>query len=132
MTDFSYVIDTRTGVKRRLMPGETMRDGEVLHMGMEGMHRPAALKLSDAAVAIFIRDGASKPDAVPAGFYRDGYGRLLATGTGPERDRMEGVRIATEAMLAKQWRGGDAQPDAGGTRDQYIADLADAWKRQEV
>lgn len=108
MTDFSYVIDTRTGVKRRLMPGETMRDGEVLHMGMEGMHRPAALKLSDAAVAIFIRDGASKPDAVPAGFFKDAYGRVLPTGVTSGNDRVDGkalgARLAYEQSLRDAWK----------------------------
>lgn len=127
---FNYVIDTRTGVKRRLMPGETMRDGEAMYAPMEVMHRPATRKLSDAAVATYIRDSAtgSKPDAVPAGFFKDAYGRLLPTGTGPERDRAEGLRIATEAMLADAWKGDDAQPDAGCTRDQYIADISNAWR----
>ncbi|MFG1277472.1 hypothetical protein [Xanthobacter autotrophicus] len=141
MTDFSYVIDTRTGVKRRFMPGDAMRDGEVLYMGMEVMHRPATRKLSDAAVATFIRDSAtgSKPDAVPPGFFRDAYGRLLATGTGPERDRAEGFRIARDAMLADAYKAGDdapaapaaSLPDAKTAYDAYIADITNAHRRPD-
>jgi len=130
MSNLSYVIDTRTGMKRRLMPGDTMRTGEVLYMGAEGMHQPATLKLSDAGVAAFIRDGAGgKADDVPAGFFKDAYGRVLPTGRSPERDRAEGVRIATEAMLSDAWRSGDAKPDAPQSREQYVADLANAWRQ---
>lgn len=132
MSDFSYVIHQRTGVKRRLVPGDTMRDGEVMYMPMEAMHQPAILKLSDASVAAFFRDGGmggGKPDdTVPVGFYRDSYGRLLPCGRSPERGRVEGVRIATEAMLADAWRGGDDKPDAPRSREQYVADLVDAWR----
>ncbi|MFG1377887.1 hypothetical protein [Xanthobacter autotrophicus] len=157
MTDFSYVIDTRTGVKRRLMPGDAMRDGEVLYMGMEGMHRPAILKLSDAGVAAFFRDGGmgggKLDDTVPAGFFKDAYGRTLASGTGPERDRVEGFRIARDAVLADAWKGADAEladaqvntgsftsqsgepsgevPEVAAARKKYEADLANAWKQRE-
>lgn len=131
MSNLSYVIDTRTGVKRRLMPGDAMRDGEVMYMPMEGMHRAATLKLSDAGVAAFIRDGAT--DGEPAGFFRDGYGRLLPTGTTSGNDRTDGkalgYRLAYEADLRDAWRHVDAEPDAPQSREQYVADLANAWRQ---
>lgn len=143
MTDFSYVIDTRTGVKRRLMPGETMRDGEVLHMGMEVMHRPATRKLSDAGVVAFFRDGGmggGKPDAVPAGFFKDAYGRVLPTGVTSGNDRVDGkalgARLAYEADLRDGWKAGDdapaapaaSLPDAKTAYDAYIADITNAHR----
>lgn len=135
MSAFSYVIHQRTGVKRRLVPGDAMRDGEVLYAPLETMHQPATLKLSDASVAAFIRDAGEssggKPTDTPPGFFRDAYGRLLATGTTAVDQRRAGFYAARDAMLADEWRGGDARPDTPRSREQYIADIKDAWRQPE-
>lgn len=155
MADFSYVIDTRTGVKRRLMPGDAMRDGEVMYMPMEGMHRAATLKLSDAGVAAFFRDGGmgGKADDVPPGFFRDGYGRLLPTGTTSGNDRSDGKalgsRLTYEQDLRDAWKAGGAEPadtsvnteptiarhgeqegpEVKKARERYESDMRNAWRK---
>lgn len=154
MADFDFVIHQRTGVKRRLLPGDTMRDGEVMYMPIEGMHQSATLKLSDASVAAFIRDGAGgTADDVPAGFFKDAYGRLLPTGTTSGNDRADGkalgYRLAYEADLRDAYKAGDAEPaDTSANtapniarhgeqegpavrkaRERYESDMRDAWRR---
>ncbi|MDQ0505175.1 hypothetical protein [Xanthobacter agilis] len=155
MADFDFVIHQRTGVKRRLMPGDTMRTGEVMYMPMEGMHQSATLKLSDTTVTAFIRNaaGGGKPDDVPAGFFRDGYGRLLPTGTTCGDDRADGkalgFRLAYEADLRDAYKAGDAEPadrsanttptiarhgeqegpEAKKARERYENDMRDAWRQ---
>lgn len=156
MSDFSYVIHQRTGVKRRLMPGDTARDGEVLYTGMEAMHQPAILKLSDTSVAAFFRDGGmggGKADDVPAGFFRDSYGRLLPTGISSGDDRADGralgARLTSEAELRDAYKAGDAEPsgvsvnteptiarhgeqetpEVKKAREKYERDMANAWRK---
>lgn len=113
MADFNYVINTRTGVKRRLMPGDTVRDGEVIYVPFDQMHQPAVLELSDAAVGAFLQDGTTdaKADDVPPGFFRDSYGRLLVSGTTSGDDRADGKALAARLL--------------------YEQDLQDAWKLPE-
>ncbi|MFG1371719.1 hypothetical protein V5F32_06070 [Xanthobacter oligotrophicus] len=119
----------------------TARDGEVL-MFFDGVPDDATGSQPPAGPAV--------RDSVPAGFFRDAYGRLLPTGTGPERDRVEGFRIARDAMLADAWKAGDAEPadaqantgsfkqgggpqasDAEAARKKYEADLVNAWRQSD-
>lgn len=126
------IID-RFGRPKEVPAGYILQEGESQFGDIGSMHLPAnTRRMGDAALATFIRDVGGKPDdTVPAGYFRDSYGRLLPCGRSPERDRVEGVRIATEAMLADAWRGGDDKPDAPRSREQFVADLANAWKHPE-
>lgn len=121
----------RFGRPKEVPAGYILQEGESQFGDLGSMHLPAnTRRMGDAALATFIRDGGTA-NAAPAGFFRDSYGRLLPCGRSPERDRVEGVRIATEAMLSDAWRSGDARPDTPRSREQYVADLANAWKAPE-
>ncbi|MDI4656569.1 hypothetical protein [Xanthobacter autotrophicus] len=118
----------------------TARDGEVL-MFFDGVPQDGAGATGGGSAAT--------QDATAPTTFTDAYGRVLATGRGPERDRAEGFRIATEAQLADAWKAGDAEPadtsvNTGATiarhgegepsevkkaRERYAEDLRNAWRQ---
>lgn len=132
MAEPEFYIDTKTGVKRRKLPGDVARDGEVLFIPMEAMHKPATLKLSDAqgggvtqrvrltevagpiepAHSPVTRDGGSSPsktkDSASASTFVDPYGRVLASGatSGDERadGRALGAQLSYEQRTANAWK----------------------------
>lgn len=128
MAEPEFYIDTKTGVKRRKLPGDVARDGEVLFIPMEAMHKPATLELSDAQgggvtqrvrlteVAGPIeptRDGGSSPSktkdsasALPEGMYRDPYGRLLVASSGDNvaAGRALGAQLSYEQRVGAAWK----------------------------
>ncbi|MBB6307296.1 hypothetical protein [Xanthobacter tagetidis] len=121
----------RFGRPKEVPAGYVLQEGESAYVPMDELHNPArSRRMGDAALATFIRDG-STANAAPAGFFRDAYGRLLATGTTAADQRRAGFYAARDAMLADEWRGGDARPDTPRSREQYVADLANAWKYPE-
>ena len=132
MAEPEFYIDTKTGVKRRKLPGDVARDGEVLFIPMEAMHKPATLKLSDAqgggvtqrvrltevagpiepAHSPVTRDGGSSPtktkDGASATTFVDPYGRVLASGatSGDERadGKAIGAQLSYEHRTANAWK----------------------------
>lgn len=143
-----YTTDIRweNGVASDGTPYQAVLTGplRINHLALVSKARGgAALRFGDAAVPISTFGGSNMNDHTPPGFFRDAYGRLLATGTGAERDRVEGFRIARDAMLADAWRqqiadapaqSADTKPavlDAQSAHAAYVSDLANAWKRQD-
>lgn len=82
----------------------TVRDGEVL-MFFDALPENGAGATGGGSAP------AATQDSTPPGFFRDSYGRLLATGTTSGNDRADGKAL--------------------GARLTYERDLADAWKHPE-
>ncbi|MFG1317691.1 hypothetical protein [Xanthobacter autotrophicus] len=137
------VID-RFGRPKDVPANYILQEGETSYIPMAELHNPARTRcMGDAALATFFRDGGmggGKADAVPAGFFKDAYGRVLPTGVTSGNDRADGkalgARLAYEADLRDGWKAGDdapaapaaSLPDAKTAYDAYIADITNAHR----
>ncbi|GLI21181.1 hypothetical protein XFLAVUS301_08550 [Xanthobacter flavus] len=147
----------RFGRPKEVPAGYVLQEGESAYVPMDELHNPArSRRMGDAALASFIRDGAGgKPDEVPAGFFKDAYGRLLPTGTTSGNDRADGkalgFRLAYEADLRDAYKAGDAEPadtsantapnitrhgeqdgaEVKKARERYESDMRNAWRQSD-
>jgi len=151
------IID-RFGRPKEVAAGYVLQEGESQFGDLGSMHLPAnTRRMGDAALAAFFRDGGmggGKPDdAVPAGFFKDAYGRTLVRGTTSGNDRADGkalgYRLAYEADLRDAYKAGDVEPadtsantapniarhgeqegpEVRKARERYESDMRDAWRR---
>ena len=148
------VID-RFGRPKEVPANYILQEGESAYVPMDKLHNPARTRLmGDAALATFIRDAAGgKLNDVPPGFFRDGYGRLLPTGTTSGDDRADGRalggRLTSEAELRDAYKAGDAKPsgvsvnteptiarhgeqetpEVKKARERYAEDMRNAWRK---
>lgn len=153
------VID-RFGRPKETPTGYVLQPGESLFSDLGSMHLPAnTRRMGDTALAAFFRDGGmggSKADDVPAGFFKDAYGRLLPTGTTSGNAHADGKALGTrliyEQNLRDAYKAGDAEPadtsvntvgfiqkddpsgevpDATAVRKKYEVDLTNAWRQPD-
>lgn len=148
------VID-RFGRPKEVPASYVVQEGESVYVPFGEMHLPTHIRrMGDAAFASLLQDGIT--DAVPPGFFRDGYGRLLVSGTTSGDDRADGkalaARLLYEQDLQDAHKASDAEPayasvNAGSftkkgmpygevpevraAREQYERDIANAWRETD-